>query len=95
MCEICKVELGEIENMACDNVEFKVGKRNLEDQLLVVAIRHNDDDTYSLISSYFMDDGDPIAEIKLPITYCPFCGKELPHGNETRYPWSLNGEKET
>lgn len=78
MCEICNVERGNCETLMTDYVEIKIGRNTkLDAHMLAVYIGRDNDGYYYLESSYFGFDDDPMAQIKLPIEYCPFCGREL------------------
>jgi hypothetical protein len=80
MCKFC--ELDELDNIAkieSEEINVVVGKRVMSEHLLSLDIER-DDNGYYLSTVYFMDDGDPVAKVKVAIKYCPFCGRELKIG---------------
>ena len=88
MCQICDVERGDAESLMFEEVEVKVGSRLLDTHLLSIDIVRDDDGNYGLASSYFMTNDDCTAIIRMPIQFCPFCGKELQHEPPKQYPWN-------
>ena len=92
MCQICDIERGNCELLMCNHAEVKIGPRKLEDQALNVYIDRDENGYYNLVSSYFVDNNDPVAMVNMPIQFCPFCGKEVQHEPRKQYPW--NQEKQ-
>ena len=76
MCEICNIEKGDCELLMYEPIEVKVGGRVMTDHNMSTFISRKDDGTYEILSSYFMDEAGPVAEIHMPINYCPICGRE-------------------
>ena len=77
MCKICEVELGDCYLVKTEAVDIKVGRRTVGRYEVDVNIERNDDDTFDLSASLFMDDGDTVLVNSIPIKYCPFCGRRL------------------
>lgn len=89
MCNFCNVEAGMAELLMEDYVEIKIGRNTqLTPHMLGVYITKDDDGYCNLESSYFGFDDNPMAMVKLPIDYCPFCGRELKHRPKDMYPWN-------
>ena len=78
MCEICDIGNGMAELLMEDRVEIKIGRNTkLDDHMLGVYIDRDGDGYYHLVSEYFGFDDNPMASVRLPIEFCPFCGREL------------------
>ena len=88
MCQICDIERGNSDLLMCYHAGVKIGSRELDDQLLSISIKHDENEKYSLVSSYFIDNNDAVAEVDMPIQFCPFCGKALQHEAAIEYPWN-------
>lgn len=76
MCDICKTEKGNCELLGNERVEFKVGIARLEDQLLTVYFDAKEDGDVIIDASYWIGDN-IVADVTVPIKYCPFCGRKL------------------
>ena len=79
MCKYCEFnELNDVIMVAVDLVEVKVGERTMHDHILDVTFMKNEEDgTVIMYVGYGMDDLDDVAKIRLPIAFCPFCGRAL------------------
>lgn len=81
-CEFCSVEPGNIELMCNEEVDAKIGQlKNIHS--LNFYVGKTTDGGLVLSTDYWMSDGGPVADIDIPIKYCPFCGREFPF-NEKR-----------
>lgn len=76
MCKFCAIESGNCEGIKYDEVEVTVGRRKMESWLLSTFIDH-DKNGYSIEASFFMDGGNQVSQVKIPINFCPFCGEKL------------------
>ena len=79
MCVICgDMKPGSYDLLILEEVE------STGDQLQF-GISRNKDGIYELVTNYWIDkDNNPT--IRIPIDYCPFCGKELPRKDD-KYLW--------
>lgn len=79
MCKFCEFnELNDAIVVANDFVEVKVGGRTMDKHILdVTFMKNEDEDTVIMYVGYSMDDLDDVAKIRLPIAFCPFCGRAL------------------
>lgn len=91
MCEICNVERGDCEILVNKEVEVKVGRMTLTPHLLSLYIDNNDEG-YSICCEYWIDNSEAVARIKMPIEYCPFCGRKLSDRKKKDYPWTTEEE---
>lgn len=76
MCKFCKVEMGNCEMLACENVDISVGKAKLGNSEIGLYIDNNEDGTWDIDASYWVSDI-LVTHIAVPIKYCPFCGRKL------------------
>ena len=80
MCKYC--EFDELENcnkVASDVIEVTIGSRKLEDHILNVFMIKNGDGRIDLYSGYSIDGDNDVAKVRVPIMFCPFCGRTLEH----------------
>ena len=88
MCEICNIERGNCELLVNDEVEVVVGKKVMTSHLLSAFIDNDPKRGYAIECIYQMSDDDPVATVRLPINYCPFCGRKLRDEEYKKYPWN-------
>ena len=84
MCKICMTEPGDITMIDEHTTEMVVKGEVRGRESLEVKLHVNDSDTpeYYLISEFTIFQKHPttyvdVAEVVLPIKYCPFCGRKL------------------
>lgn len=78
MCKYCEFE--ELENcnkVGSDVIEVTMGSRKLEDHILNVFMIKNADEKIDLYSGYNIDGDNDVASVRVPIAFCPFCGRKL------------------
>ena len=88
MCNICEVKKGNCELLAEDKADLMIGRAKLGEIALDVFISNNEDGTWEIESSMFVSEIKDEATVKLPIKYCPFCGRNLHEEKKTEYPWN-------
>lgn len=80
MC-ICTGEIAEAGNgevLEVTKQGITIGTRVVLTQYLSLLIQHNSDGQWVLTGAYDIDGSeDIVAEVIVPIQYCPFCGRKL------------------
>lgn len=76
MCKCHNVELGGCKAIAQEVVEVRIGRKRLDDHLLTMWFHRTNEGQYVLESSYMGFDDDTF-NVREPIRFCPFCGREL------------------
>lgn len=87
MCEICKIKNGYCDLLVTKDADMKIGNTKIGELNLEVFIDSKDDGIWTLEPTVFFGD-DVIADVELPIKFCPFCGRKLHDKEETKYPWN-------
>ena len=77
MCEFCNIEKGDTEVLISKEVEVSIGTKQLASHTLEMYVGHTDHNELIMLSAYYTDDEDPVAEILLPMNYCPMCGRKI------------------
>jgi len=95
MCNICNFngdELDSVAHLMHNTIDVKIGNKVLEEHLLCLVIIRDENGCCYLTTEYYVDGGDPVSSIRVPIEYCPFCGEKLKEHEKKDYPWNKENE---
>lgn len=88
MCEICKVKRGCCKPLGESDLDLTIGINKLKSNLVVSCYMDRDEEgRYTLLTGLYDDQYRPFVEMNLSIKFCPFCGEELQHEPNMKYPW--------
>lgn len=82
MCKFCDVEINGANCIADETTPLiKKGDKVTVEQTIALSMVNyttiNHDKVFVLTTNYWIGSEDNMAELSIPIKYCPFCGREL------------------
>lgn len=79
MCDICKTEPGDIMRMGQHEVELICNNHVIGKEDLSVYYYVDDEETPSnyIVADYWVNNTYNKAVVRIPIKFCPFCGRKL------------------
>lgn len=86
MCDICNVERGDCAMLVGKTTDVMIGKAKCGEIGQEIFINYNEDGTWEIDAT--MDVYDHYEVVRLPIAYCPCCGRKLHEEEKTEYPWN-------
>ena len=86
MCELCNIERGRREVLMESDLDMALGNISLNELTTGVYVNQSNNGHYTIEFWMYRKDGHPVHEMGIPLKYCPFCGRELPHYEEKIIP---------